>query len=174
MFSCFGQGVVDRGWSLVVPGHTLAPDAGLPDIVAEIGTCLDVLQAHRERYGLLGPVILSGWSSGGHLAAMHTDHPFVFATVCLSGLYDLRPIVSTPFINDPVRMTDAVARSCSGLLRASPRKPVVICAGQDELPPLVNDAVDYAEKLRRDGRDVRLLLVPGADHPTMLHELAEF
>ena len=66
-----------RGWAAALPGYTLAPDASLTEIVAEINAALDWLGAHGPAHGINGPVVLSGWSAGGHLTAMCLGHPLV-------------------------------------------------------------------------------------------------
>ena len=64
-----------HGWAAALPGYTLAPDASLTEIVAEINAALDWLAAHGPAHGIAGPVVLSGWSAGGHLTAMCLAHP---------------------------------------------------------------------------------------------------
>ncbi len=76
-FSCFAEGLMAHGWSVAMPGYTLAPAATLTQIVAEIRSALDWLGAHGGEHGLAGPIILSGWSAGGQLAALALDHPIV-------------------------------------------------------------------------------------------------
>ena len=64
-----------HGWAAALPGYTLAPDASLTEIIAEIHAALDWLAAHGPAHGIAGPVVLSGWSAGGHLTAMCLGHP---------------------------------------------------------------------------------------------------
>src|SRR2546422_6453759 len=84
-FSCFAEGVLARGWSAALPGYTLAPAATLTQIVQEMRSALDWLAAQGHAHGIAGPVIVSGWSAGGHLAALMLDHPSVTAGVGLFG-----------------------------------------------------------------------------------------
>jgi len=58
------------GWSAALPGHALAPEASLTRIVEQLRRALDWLQQEGPAQGIAGPVILSGWSAGGHLAAL--------------------------------------------------------------------------------------------------------
>jgi acetyl esterase/lipase len=85
------EGVAAHGWSVAIPGYSLAPDASLTQIVGEISQSLDWLAANGESYGVSGPAFLSGWSAGGHLTAMALDHPRVTAGLAISGVYDTRP-----------------------------------------------------------------------------------
>ena len=42
----------------------------MTEIVAEIHAALDWLAEHGPAHGIAGPIVLSGWSAGGHLTAM--------------------------------------------------------------------------------------------------------
>src|SRR6202008_3266091 len=92
VFAMLVEGMAARGWSVAIPGYTLAPEATLTEIVKEISLALDWLAANSASYGIAGPVILSGWSAGAHLTAMALDHPVVAAGLAISGVYDLGPI----------------------------------------------------------------------------------
>ncbi|HEX4095917.1 MAG TPA: alpha/beta hydrolase, partial [Caulobacteraceae bacterium] len=94
-FACMAQGVAAHGWSAAILGYRLAPDASLTAIVAETRTALDWLAAQGAGHGIAGPLILSGWSAGAHLAVMTLDHPAVTAGLAISGVYDLEPIRDT-------------------------------------------------------------------------------
>jgi arylformamidase len=69
LFAMLVEGVAAHGWSVVIPGYSLAPEVSLTDIVAEISRALDWLAEHGASYGTSGPVVLSGWSAGAHLVA---------------------------------------------------------------------------------------------------------
>src|ERR1700730_14887745 len=94
-----------RGWAAALPGYTLAPDASLTEIVAEINAALDWLSAHGPAHGINGPVVLSGWSAGGHLTAMCLDHPLVKAGLAISGIFELGPVRDT-YLNEKLRLTE--------------------------------------------------------------------
>jgi len=94
-----------HGWAAALPGHTLAPDASLTDIVAEINTALDWLAVHGPAHGINGKVVLSGWSAGGHLTALCLGHQRVSAGLAISGIYELGPIRDTN-LNDKLLLTD--------------------------------------------------------------------
>ena len=75
VFAIYAEGLARSGWSVAMPSHTLAPQASLTTIVAEIGLALDWLAQHGPVQGIAGPVILAGWSAGAHLTALHLGHP---------------------------------------------------------------------------------------------------
>jgi acetyl esterase/lipase len=76
-------------------GYTLAPDASLTEIVAEINAALDWLAANGAAHGINGKVVLSGWSAGGHLTAQCLGHTRVGAGMAVSGVFELGPIRDT-------------------------------------------------------------------------------
>src|SRR3984893_7764112 len=86
-------GPMAHGINGALIGCTLAPDATLDEIVAEIDRGLDFL---AEQLPVLGGdprrIAVSGWSAGGHLTAMALAHPKVKAGLGISGIYDLEPI----------------------------------------------------------------------------------
>ncbi len=47
-FACVAEGPNAAGWSVAIPGYSLAPQARLADIVAEIGRAIDRLTAHKR------------------------------------------------------------------------------------------------------------------------------
>ena len=110
-----------RGWAAALPGYTLAPDASLTEIVAEINAALDWLAAHGPAHGINGPVVLSGWSAGGHLTAMCLGHPLVKAGLAISGIFELGPIRDT-YLNDKLRLTEAGNRFSVANAAATGRK----------------------------------------------------
>ncbi len=49
LFAAYGEGLALAGWSIAMPGYTLAPQATLAAIVAEIGAALDWLADQGRR-----------------------------------------------------------------------------------------------------------------------------
>ena len=111
-FACMAQGVAAHGWSAAILGYSLAPQATLTGIVAETRAALDWLKAEGAGHGIAGPLILSGWSAGAHLAVVALDHPAVTAGMAVSGVYDLEPIRDTG-LNDALSLTDAEVAALS-------------------------------------------------------------
>jgi arylformamidase len=159
-----------HGWSVALPGYTLAPEASLATIAAELRAALDWLAKNGPGHGIASPVVLSGWSAGGHLAALLLDHPAVAAGLAISGVYELGPLRDT-YLNDKLRLTDDEIETLSPLRLPAVPKPLAIAYGSKELPALVNDS--RALHARRTAAHAPGALVPvaGADHFTILHEL---
>jgi len=170
LFACFAEGPAAAGWSVAIPGYTLAPKTNLRGIVAEIGQALDWLVANGPRYGIAGPLVISGWSAGGQLAAFHLAHPGVAAGLAISGIYDLAPLRDTN-LNDALKLTDAEIAEFSQLRLPVTHKPLIISFGTAELPTLVNDAWRLHELRSREGAPGQILPIAGADHFSILREL---
>jgi acetyl esterase/lipase len=171
-FSNFIAGPFARGWSAALPGYTLAPDATLTEIVAEIHAALDWLAAHGPAHGINGPVVLSGWSAGGHLTAMCLGHPLVKAGLAISGVFELGPVRDT-YLNEKLRLTDDEIVTLSPMRQPMVGKPLAIAYGTNELPPLVSDSRDLHALRASQHLPGVLIPVAGADHFTIVHELRD-
>jgi arylformamidase len=170
-FACFAEGVLAHGWSMALPGYTLAPEATLTGIVGEIARALDWLGGDGGKHGVgAGPIIVSGWSAGGHLTAMALDHPRVAAGLAISGIYELAPIRDT-YLNEKLRLTDAEIAALSPLRLPVVQKPLAIAYGSAELPALVADSRDLHAHRMAAKAPGPLLPIPDADHFTILEEL---
>ena len=166
-FTVLMDGVRAHGWSAALPGYTLAPEASISEIVAEIYAALDWLADK-----VAGPVILSGWSAGGHLTAMALHHERVHAGLGISGIYELGPLRDTK-LNDALRLTDEEVASLSPLRLPPGPKPLALAYGTAELPPLVHDS--RALNWHRAAAHAPGPLVPlaGANHFTAVDSLRE-
>jgi Esterase/lipase len=69
------RGSVGPGWSAALCGYTLAPEASLTQITNELKSAFDWLDAKAGEHGIQGPIIVTGWSAGGHLTSFILDHP---------------------------------------------------------------------------------------------------
>jgi acetyl esterase/lipase len=171
-FACVAEGLRAHGWSVAVPGYTLAPEATLTEIVHEIHACLDWLAAHGPTHGIGGPIVVSGWSAGGHLTAMALSHPRVTAGLAISGVFELGPLRDT-YLNAKLALTDDEIALLSPLRLPPVAKPLVIAYGTSELPALVEDSrALHAARAAAHAPGV-LLPVAGADHFSILDALRD-
>ena len=171
-FANLVAGPYAHGWAAALPGYTLAPDASLTQITAEINAALDWLAAHGPEHGIAGPVVLSGWSAGGHLTAMCLGHKRVSAGLAISGLFELGPIRDT-YLNDKLRLSDEEIVAQSPLRLPVVPKPLAIAYGTAELPPLVSDSRDLHAYRAAAHVPGALIPVPAANHFTIVHELRD-
>jgi acetyl esterase/lipase len=170
VFACFAEGPAAAGWSVAIPGYSLAPQATLTAIVAEIGMALDWLVQHGAAHGIEGPLIIAGWSAGAQLATLHLSHPRVVAGLAISGIYDLEPLRDMS-LNNALNLADAEIASFSPLRLPVIRKPLTLAFGGAELPTLVHDAWRLHELRCQEGAPGQILPIDGADHFSILQEL---
>jgi len=171
-FASLIAGPYARGWAAALPGYTLAPDATLTEIVAEIDAALDWLAANGAQHGINGKVVLSGWSAGGHLTAQCLGHRRVSAGLAVSGVFELGPIRDTS-LNDKLKLGEAEIAALSPLRLPMVKKPLAIAYGTAELPPLVGDSRALHRRRAAEHLPGALIPVAGADHFTITHELRD-
>ncbi len=170
-FVCLGAGVRSHGWSVALPGYSLAPAASLAAIVAEINEALDWLAAEGPKHGLSGPIVVSGWSAGAHLAALALAHPAVAAGLAISGVFELGPLRDT-YLDEKLHLTETEVAELSPLRLAPVAKRLTIAYGSAELPALVSDSRRLHAHRAAAHMPGALIPVAGANHYTVLDALA--
>jgi acetyl esterase/lipase len=169
-FAILAQGARAMGWSAALPGYTLAPEASLTTITWQVSRALDWLAAHGAAHGIGGPIVVSGWSAGGHLAALAAEHPAVTAALAMSGVFELGPIRDT-YLDEKLRLTDAEIADLSPIRRPVVPKPIAIAYGGAELPELRRQSRVF-HRIRAEAQAPGPLIpIPGADHFRMLESL---
>lgn len=169
-FAMLVEGVAAHGWSVAIPGYTLAPDATLTQIVTEISGALDWLASNGTAYGIAGPMVTAGWSAGAQLVAMTLDHPRIAAGLAISGVYDLAPIRDT-VLNNVLKLTDQEVAVLSPLRLPVVHKRLDIAYGTAELPALVFDSIQLHGARVAAGAPGMLHPIDGANHFSILTEL---
>jgi acetyl esterase/lipase len=170
MFSAVAEGVLAHGWSAALPGYTLAPEATLAEIVAEIIASLDWLAREGGVHGIAGPLVVSGWSAGGHLTALALAHPRVHAGLAISGIFELAPLRDT-YLNEKLRLRDDEVEELSPLRLPAVQKPMAIAYGTRELPMLINNSRAFHAHRAAAHAPGPLLPIAHANHFTALDEL---
>lgn len=98
-WSHYADGMNAAGWAVAMPSYTLAPEAGIPQMVEQVGRAIETASARID-----GPVVLAGHSAGGHLVSrMACDNgPLsddvrdrLAGVLSISGVHDLRPVLKT-------------------------------------------------------------------------------
>jgi acetyl esterase/lipase len=92
-YSHLAAGALARGWACALPSYTLAPDGRIAAMTAEIAQVVRAASAM-----VAGPVVVTGHSAGGHLAARMGCADLVVPVarvVPVSPLADLAPLMQT-------------------------------------------------------------------------------
>jgi acetyl esterase/lipase len=172
VFTIFAEGPMAHGINVALIGYTLAPEATLDQIVAEIHAGIDFLGRQLPSLGGDGKgIVVSGWSAGGHLTSMALSHPNVRAGMAISGIYDLEPIRHS-YLNVKLGLDEAMSRRNSPVMQeGGPLKPLSLVVGSAELPLLRKQTADFAGHRAKFGLPVTYEEIPGANHFSIMEEL---
>lgn len=140
-WSHLAAGPTARGWAVAMPSYTLAPEARIAEITSEAARAVT---AAAERIG--GPVVVTGHSAGGHLAARLVCADVrlpvadrIVRSVPISPLSDLRPLMNTS-MNADLRIDPAEAEAESPLFHPRPAAEVHVWVGGAERPAFLDQA----------------------------------
>lgn len=172
VFALFAEGPMAHGINVALIGYTLAPDATLDQIVAEIHAGIDFLATQLPALGGdAGGIVVSGWSAGGHLTSMALSHPRVRAGMAISGIYDLEPVRHS-YLNAKLGLDEAMSHRNSPMMQAGgAMKPLSLVVGSAELPLLRKQTADFAGHRAGYGLPVTYEEIPGANHFTIMDEM---
>jgi arylformamidase len=172
-FTLFAAGPMAHGINMALIGYTLAPDATLEQIVAEIHAGIDFLAGRLPELGAdPGRLVASGWSAGGHLTAMAMMNPNIRGGIAISGIYDLEPIRHS-YLNVKLGLDEAMSKRNSPMLLTHASKPMALTVGGAELPLLRKQTSDFAAYRAKSGLPVTYEEIPGANHFTIMDEMAQ-
>jgi acetyl esterase/lipase len=171
-FTMFAEGAIAHGINVALIGYTLAPEATLEAIVAEIHQGIDYLAGQLPVLGAdAGGIVVSGWSAGGHLTAMALSHPLVKAGMAISGIFDLEPIRHS-YLNVKLKLDGPMSRRNSPMAQpGGPMKPLALVVGAAELPLLRKQTADFAGHRAKYGLPVAYEEIPGANHFSIMDEM---
>jgi arylformamidase len=177
-FSHLAAGLNAHGISVAIPSYDLCPKVTVDRIIGEMR------EASRELARLARPLVISGHSAGGHLAAcmLATDWPafdpalpedLVTAAYAISGLFELEPLVATS-INNALRLDQTTARAASPLFWKAPaRGSLDAVVGENESAEYFRQSRTIVERWGAAGVATRFGTVPDANHFTAIAPLAD-
>jgi arylformamidase len=169
---CMAAGLLAHDVNFATLEYTLAPNATMDEIVAEVRACTDYLVPRLAELGADAKrLVVGGHSAGGHLTATLREHPGVTGILPISGLFDLEPI-QLSYLNVAVRMDMETARRNSPQLHLKGSHPAIIAVGGAELPELQRQSRELHAAYQARGLKSELIVLPGEDHFTILEQLA--
>jgi len=172
-YAFLAEGVHAAGFHLAPIEYTLAPDARMDQICAEIRRAAAWLIDHvAELGGDPQRVYVSGHSAGGHLTAIALGDRRLAGGLAISGIYELEPI-RLGYLNDKLGL-DAAESARNSPIRQLPEAapPLVVTVGRGELPELVRQSAEFAQAWTAKGLPGRYLPIEGHNHFSILEELA--
>jgi arylformamidase len=177
-FSHLAAGLNAHGIDVAIPGYNLCPEVTIEQIIGEMRAAL------RELAKLGRPLVISGHSAGGHLAAcmLATDWRafdpslpagLVTAAYAISGLFDLGPLVGTS-VNNALHLDAAAARAVSPLFWKQPaRGGLDAVVGGEESAEYLRQSRTIADTWGAGGMPTRFATIEGANHFTAIAPLAD-
>ena len=177
-FSHCARGLNAHRIDVAVPSYDLCPHVTVDTIIKQMR------EAMRELARLGRPLVVSGHSAGGHLAAcmLATDWPgfvpslpgdLVIAAYAISGLFDLVPLIGTS-INKALALSRAAAMAASPLHWVPPKLGSLdAVVGGNESAEYFRQSQAVVEQWGRAGLATRFGRVPGANHFTAIAPLSD-
>jgi arylformamidase len=183
-YSYVAKGLGSLGCVVAVANYPLCPEANLDEVVCSVRTAMRWLIDHAGEFGGdPARLYVIGHSAGAHLAAMcfcgDGSNPSELPAGCIkgalltSGLYELEP-ARLCFANADIRLDpDQVRRLSPVRLRPGALSgPALVAFGTAETEEFAWQANELVDTLKRHGADARLLRVEGANHYTIVPQLA--
>lgn len=166
----------DRGWAFAAVGYPLAPAVTLDEIVAACRSAVTILRGDARDFGVdARRIVLAGSSAGAHLAAMVAidDTIDVAATVLVSGIFELEPLVGTT-------VNEALGLDAADAIRNSPRRgpidgfpPTLLAWGAIETQQFKAQSQAFAQRLEQAGSVTATLEIAERNHFDVILDLAE-
>ncbi len=167
-WSHLAAGALARGWACAMPSYTLAPEARIAAMMQEVAQAVAAASARLP--GL--PVVVTGHSAGGHLAARmgcaDIALPGLARVVPISPLADLEPLALTA-MNRDLRLDAAeIAAESPALLPRAPGVAAHVWVGGQERPAFL-----WQARLLSENWDCPWTVDPGRHHFDVIDALAD-
>jgi arylformamidase len=177
-FSHCARGLNAHGIDVAIPSYDLCPQVTVDTIIEQMRAAAGALA------GLGRPLVISGHSAGGHLAAclLATDWrardpslpgDLVIAAYAISGLFDLVPLVETS-INRALGLDAVTAKSASPLFWNAPAHGSLdAVVGERESAEYHRQSRSVTEAWAKGGLPTRYGVIADAHHFTAIAPLAD-
>lgn len=169
VFSHFARGLLAHDIAVALPSYDLCPQISMAALVEQVRHAAAFLYRRVTR-----PLLATGHSAGGHLAAMLLatdwaahDLPadIIPAALPISGLFDLPPLLATT-VADPLGLDEAEARRLSPLFLPPPGGRIHAVVGGEEGSEYTRQSRSIAEAWNGSWESL-----PGHNHFTVAAEL---
>jgi len=168
-FSHMAIGLNAHGISVAVPSYDLCPHVRIGDIVAQMRAACALLHCETNT-----PVIVSGHSAGGHLAAcLLATETHIPAAYSISGLFELAPLIPTS-LNAALQLDATEAQAQSPLHWPAPAgKKLDAIVGGDESGEYLRQSAAMVARWGEAGVAARYEEIESANHFTIIAPLAD-
>jgi arylformamidase len=174
---------VKAGIAYATINYTLAPVAGLDEIVRQVRACVAWLWRNAPSLGCdPDRMFVAGHSAGGHLAAMLAATEWnrlgglppdlVKGAFPISGIYDLEPI-RLSYQNPVLKLDEGTVRRVSPLHMTPVTKRIVLSVGEKEPEEFQRQQTELAGAWRKAGAAVDIVPATGLDHFDILEKFGD-
>ncbi|MEP0520807.1 MAG: alpha/beta hydrolase [Hyphomicrobiales bacterium] len=174
-FSHMATGLLSHGFDVAIPSYTLCPNISIAGICKELEACCAFLAACEKR-----PVMVSGHSAGGHLAAWLSQKEIssritqpIVAGLGISGVYDLTPMLHVSMNEDlKLDLQSALANS-PHFREPGPNTIFDVWVGSNESNEFLRQSEDFSTKWREKNAHTAYIEIAGANHFTAIDPLLD-
>lgn len=176
-WSHLAAGSVASGYAVAMPSYTLCPEVRISEITGQVGAAIAAAAAIVE-----GPLVLTGHSAGGHLAArmISETSPLpsrlrarIRNTVSIAGVHDLRPLMRTA-MNADLRIDEEEALAESpALLRPMEGARVTCWVGAAERAEFIRQNALLTNMWTGLGAETATIVEPDRHHFNIIDGLAD-
>ena len=175
---------VKSGCAVVLVNYTLAPQAGMDEIVRQNRAAIVWTYNNASTFnGDPTRIYLSGHSAGGHLVAMmmctdwsdgwEVPADIIKGGCCISGIFDLEPI-RLCYLNEALGMDAEVSRQNSPVYHLPKGSgPLIISVGSLETDEYLRHASEFSNALDDAGYPCDEITLPGHHHYSIVLELGK-
>jgi arylformamidase len=168
--------------NFVVPGFGNLPQQRLPQVLANLIRALRWTYDNQIRTGRAEKILISGHSSGAHMAALlamqdwaalGVDAAAFLGFVCISGPYDLEPVLLSSR-RSYIDLSEAEARQMSPILHVSRScLPLHLLYGSRESPEFIRQSRAFAKALESENKLAACVEILGKNHFEIMDALAD-
>lgn len=175
-WSHLAQGPLAHGWSVAMPSYTLAPEARISQITAEVAAAIGAVAAEQD-----GPIRLTGHSAGGHLVSRmacpdvlpDTIRARITHTISISGVHHLQPLMEAK-MNQILQLdADEATRESPALNMPEPGTSITFWVGAAERPEFLRQTRMVAERWIAAGAGVDEHYTTGEHHFSVVDRLRD-
>ncbi len=167
--------LADAGFNVAMVNYPLSPEVRIPQITEAVRAAVPALIATLPDRQKSLPLFLCGHSAGAHLAIeLAANAPSAWqaqmsAVICISGLFDLAPLVTTS-LNQKLVLDHSTAHDCSPLHRVRSNELLAgyFLVGGDETRAFQDQSRAMAQRWASAGNQSRFIAVARQDHFSVL------
>ena len=184
-FSFLAPAFLERGIAFASLNYSLAPEASIGQMVAEVGRAVAWLGECADAYGLDSEnFAICGHSAGGHLACMaHSGAgmngaarpgPALRFCCSVSGIYQLEPLRHS-YQQEVLKLDDASVADLSPQLAIPSENvgPLIMAVGSEEPDEFITQQAEYLAAWTGSGHEGRAIALPGRHHFSAVEALSE-